>query len=118
MAESGSTSGSPYGTTLSESIENPLPFLAPAQPMCGTLGPVLQLSPPSFAEGINRARHLPARTKRSGYRIIGRGTVGTVFEIPGSELAVKKGPNIDVLWNDFRLTNKVNRSFAKSKAIL
>lgn len=55
----------------------------------------------NFTEGMNRGRGLPA-SDQSSDTIIGEGTAGTVFEIPGSELAVKKGPNVDALWNDLR----------------
>lgn len=66
---------------------------------------------------MNRARD-QAAAEKSEYRIIGMGTAGTVFEIPGSELAVKKGPNVEALWNDFHLTNGVHNSVAQTREIL
>ncbi|CAD6589584.1 MAG: hypothetical protein ASARMPREDX12_003891 [Alectoria sarmentosa] len=43
-------------------------------------------------------------------RVIGLGSCGTVFEIPGTELAFKKGTSKDGIWNDFCLTNKVHNA--------
>ena len=43
-------------------------------------------------------------------RTIGLGSCGTVFEIPGTELAYKKGTNEAGVWGDFCLTNKVHNA--------
>ncbi|KAK0507392.1 hypothetical protein JMJ35_010430 [Cladonia borealis] len=43
-------------------------------------------------------------------RTIGLGSCGTVFEIPGTELAYKKGTNEAGIWGDFCLTNKVHNA--------
>ena len=48
-----------------------------------------------------------ARRKQEPLRIIGLGTCGTVFEIPGTERAYKKGSDLAALWRDFCYTNKV-----------
>ncbi|KAG6986658.1 hypothetical protein G7Y79_00074g098550 [Physcia stellaris] len=45
--------------------------------------------------------------KQEPLRIIGLGTCGTVFEIPGTERAYKKGSDQAALWRDFCYTNKV-----------
>ena len=44
------------------------------------------------------------------FRIIGLGTCGTVFEVPGTKIAYKKGSNTVSMWNDFRLTNIVHNA--------
>ena len=43
-------------------------------------------------------------------RTIGLGSCGTVFDIPGTELAYKKGTNEAGIWADFCLTNKVHNA--------
>ena len=52
------------------------------------------------------------------YRIIGRGTAGTVFEIPGTDCAIKKGSDTKVVWNDFLLTNEAQIAFLETRGIL
>ena len=52
------------------------------------------------------------------YRIIGRGSGGTVFEVPKTELAIKKGANTHTLWNDFNLTYQAHKSFTDTKEVL
>lgn len=105
--------------------------VSPLRPTCPKLPARPRLAPSSrsaplririsrtskFTEGMHSGRKPPA-SEESGYRIIGRGTAGTIFEIPGSELAVKKGPNVDAIWDDFRLTNKVNKAFADDREML
>ncbi|KIX97021.1 uncharacterized protein Z520_07135 [Fonsecaea multimorphosa CBS 102226] len=51
-------------------------------------------------------------------RDIGRGTCGSVFEIPGTAQAIKKGANADALWNDFLLTNRAYDSYLTWKRLL
>lgn len=48
-----------------------------------------------------------AATDRDEFRTIGLGSCGSVFEIPGTELAYKKGSVEADIWKDFCLTNKV-----------
>ena len=43
-------------------------------------------------------------------RTIGLGSCGTVFEIPGTELAYKKGTSEEGIWGDFCRTNKVHKA--------
>ncbi|KAJ4317626.1 hypothetical protein N0V94_004850 [Neodidymelliopsis sp. IMI 364377] len=50
--------------------------------------------------------------------VIGRGTCGTVFEIPSTEVALKKGSNKDGLWTDANLTNTAHLAVIESKARL
>jgi hypothetical protein len=46
--------------------------------------------------------------QREALRITGLGSCGTVFEIPGTELAFKKGPNEASIRQNFCLKNKVH----------
>lgn len=70
----------------------------------------------SFAERMNRAHGSNADKK--DYRIIGTGTCGTVFEIPGTEMALKKGTDVDAMWRDFLLTNRVHTAIADTRNML
>lgn len=70
----------------------------------------------SFAERTNRARGINANEK--DYRIIGTGTCGTIFEIPETESALKKGNHTDALWRDFLLTNRVHEAITETRAVL
>jgi hypothetical protein len=51
-----------------------------------------------------------APPKDEDLRIIGQGTCGTIFEIPGTETAYKRGTDTKALWRDFLLTNSVHRA--------
>ena len=50
------------------------------------------------------------REEPKDLRIIGLGSCGTVFEMPDSELACKKGAKESNMWTDFCLTNKVHNA--------
>ncbi|KAL8725094.1 MAG: hypothetical protein Q9166_007568 [cf. Caloplaca sp. 2 TL-2023] len=52
------------------------------------------------------------------YNIIGIGSRSVVFSVPGTQLAVKKGKDINALWNDFRLTNTVYNAFLDVRDLL
>jgi hypothetical protein len=54
----------------------------------------------------------------SQFRDIGRGSCGSVFEIPGTTVAIKKGSNATAIWNDFNLTNHAYNSCLASIALL
>ena len=54
----------------------------------------------------------------SDYRIIGSGSRRTVFEIPQADFAVKKGKDINAMWNDFKLTNAAHNAMADTKELL
>ena len=54
----------------------------------------------NFTQAMYHGRGLLASDQCS-YTAIGEATAGTGFEIPGSELAVKKGANVDARWIDF-----------------
>ena len=51
-------------------------------------------------------------------RVIGLGSCGSVFELPGTELACKKAPDTIALWNDFLLTNKVHNAIINTREVL
>ena len=58
------------------------------------------------------------REEPEDLRIIGLGSCGTVFEIPGTEIAYKKGRNRSNLWTDFCLTNKVHNATKEVRNML
>lgn len=59
-----------------------------------------------------------AADEKPEYRIIGIGTCGTVFEIPGTYLAIKKGKDVKAMWNDFLLTNTVYNAILDTRESL
>ena len=61
----------------------------------------------------NASRMNKAVPTSDNLRTIGLGSCGTVFEIPGSELAFKKGTTEADIWRDFCLTNKVHNAIAE-----
>ncbi|KAL9071266.1 MAG: hypothetical protein Q9161_004282 [Pseudevernia consocians] len=63
----------------------------------------------SFASRVQRAV-LKSEMERKDFRTIGLGSCGTVFEIPGTELAFKKGTSEPGIWQDFCLTNRVHNA--------
>ena len=50
--------------------------------------------------------------------VIGLGSCGTVFELPGTEIAYKKGTKEIDLWRDFCLTNRVHNAAKEVRRIL
>ncbi|KAJ5945299.1 hypothetical protein N7516_005467 [Penicillium verrucosum] len=68
----------------------------------------------SFAERMQRAKLL----QDAALVVIGRGTCGTIFEIPGTESAYKKGSDKVSLWNDANLTNIACRAVIETKTCL
>ena len=67
----------------------------------------------------------PARGKNSRavdepteYRVIGLGTCGTVFEVPWTDFAVKKGRDVEAMRNDFLLTDRVHDAIADTRGLL
>lgn len=58
------------------------------------------------------------QTEQATFRNIGRGTCGSVFEIPGTAYAIKKGANIAAISNDFSLTNIAYNAYCKSHPFL
>ncbi|MCJ1461502.1 hypothetical protein MMC07_000099 [Pseudocyphellaria aurata] len=132
-------SGASHSSTLSEGLERALAFLSSSSP-CSSVSENRSFSPAapespsellkralsvesvvstksSFAERMNRARNRPVEDKPD-YRIIGLGSCGTVFEVPGTQLAVKKGPDTKAMRNDFLLTNRVYNAIADTRDFL
>lgn len=66
---------------------------------------------------MNRVRSKATDGKQE-YRIIGVGSCGTVFEIPGTQLAVKKGNDTKAMWNDFLLTNRMHNAITDTREVL
>jgi hypothetical protein len=62
----------------------------------------------SFASRMQRSANRSSSEQREDLRIIGLGSCGTIFEIPGTEFVFKKGTNGASLWQDFSLTNQVH----------
>ena len=74
-------------------------------------------TPSSLAERMGRAaksRAIPG----PDYRAIGLGSCGSVFEIPGTEFAIKKGKDIKAIWNDFCLTNAVHNAISNTRDLM
>lgn len=62
----------------------------------------IQSTTSSFAQRMNDARN-----KSLEYRCIGRGSFGTVYEIPGTERALKLSKGEDELFAEFNINNTV-----------
>lgn len=66
----------------------------------------------SFAERMDALRYEDADSE--ALRDIGRGSCGSVFEVPGTAFAVKKGSNANAIFNDFNLTALAYNSYLAS----
>ncbi|KAL8855891.1 MAG: hypothetical protein Q9178_007456 [Gyalolechia marmorata] len=106
-------------TILPESLHRALDFDASLPQPLGTPRDILRRhlsvrsvvsTAPSFAECLNRASR--------DIEVIGLGSCGSVFAIPGTEEAIKKGSDVHSMWNDFRLTNSVHNAFAEVRNLL
>ena len=87
---------------------------------------------PDYLEGsavkrLRRALSTRSRTQKVAFppgqkpqtlRVIGLGSCGTVFEVPGKGLAFKKGTWELDIWNDFCLTNKVHNAINQVRTSL
>ncbi|KAL2426080.1 hypothetical protein ABEF95_010644 [Exophiala dermatitidis] len=71
----------------------------------------------SSARSMNPAR-FGAIDDDAPLRDIGRGSCGSVFEIPGTGYAIKKGASTVAMWNDFNLTNCAANSYLMSLGLL
>lgn len=69
----------------------------------------------NLAERMNRVRAVATKHE---LRVIGLGTCGSVFELPGTDIAYKKGPDTLAMWNDFRLTNAVYNAVRETRDML
>lgn len=105
----------PEHNTLSPAAsKNPSGFLRSPS---GFLRRTLSVSASSSFKRMNQAQ-AKADDEKQGYRIIGVGSCGTVFEIPGTQQAVKKGNDTKAIWNDFLLTNKIHNAIADTREVL
>lgn len=77
----------------------------------------LSVSASSIFKRMDRAQ-AKADDEKQGYRIIGVGSCGTVFEIPGTQQAVKKGNDTKAMWNDFLLTNRMHNAITDTREVL
>ena len=66
-------------------------------------------TPSSFATRMQRAAS-QSGLERQPVRVIGLGSCGSVFEMPGTALAFKKGTSAPAIRRDFGLTNKVHNA--------
>ncbi|KAG8527352.1 uncharacterized protein KY384_007504 [Bacidia gigantensis] len=120
--ESRNVSAGLYSTTLSEGFVYAVPYLKVNEPLKNVpKGTSLQLLRRALStkSDISTLSSFAARTQRaamaqkpgsSDLRIIGLGSCGSVFEVPGTELAFKKGTNAAGIWQDFCLTNEVHNA--------
>ncbi|EXJ93167.1 hypothetical protein A1O3_01724 [Capronia epimyces CBS 606.96] len=106
--ESTSTRSMPRSLLLDELLEQSTRQILRQTLSVGTLLSTTS----SFAERMNAAR--VEDTDPYHLRDIGRGSCGSVFEIPGTAYAIKKGANTRAIWNDFNLTNLAHNSYLTS----
>lgn len=76
----------------------------------------LLFSKPSQVAETNRA--LGTLIDELEYQIIGLGSCGTIFEIPKTDLTIKKGGDTQTTWTDFLLTNKVYNAMLNTRNVL
>ncbi|KAI4290203.1 MAG: hypothetical protein L6R35_000526 [Caloplaca aegaea] len=71
----------------------------------------------SFA---SRMQHTASKSSPNpiDFRNIGLGSCGSVFEVPGTQMALKKGSSLDSLWIDFCLTNTVHNAILDVATVL
>lgn len=67
---------------------------------------------------VERTTNARFETPTSEFRDIGRGSCGSIFEMHGTAHAIKKGSNVDSIWNDFNLTNRAYNSCVASTNLL
>lgn len=119
-------------TTLSEGMVRALKFTSPEEPLpdVGDNSDVPEMedqtamllkktlstrsvlfTPLSYAQRMQKAA-LKSEGGKSTLRQIGLGSCGSVFEIPGTEIAYKKGTKELDIHRDYRLTRKVHEAVA------
>jgi hypothetical protein len=70
----------------------------------------VQSTSSNFAPRMNAAR-FSRPLDHLKFRDIGRGSCGSIFEIPGTPYAIKKGTNTTAIWNDYNLTSLAYNSY-------
>jgi len=123
MAHAKDISGESASTTLSDGIARPLILkdLLDQQTANDILKRTLSVgtvksTTTSSADRMNAARYKMGHQNK--LRDIGRGSCGSVFEIPGTPNAIKKGANTEAIWNDFNLNNHAYNSYLSSYCLL
>ena len=123
-------SGSSHSTTLSEGITRALQYTNLDESDDEKAGPdenasqllKRKLSTKSIisttSSFASRMQKSSVRTGVEELRIIGLGSCGSVFEIPGTELVFKKGTIQDSLLQDFQLTQKVHNEAKAVRSML
>ncbi|EUC28429.1 hypothetical protein COCCADRAFT_30319 [Bipolaris zeicola 26-R-13] len=80
-----------------------------------TLSPQIAVSSScGFANPIEKLE----ASNQSVFAVIGRGTCGTVFEVAGSKIAIKKGSDKYGLWVDANITHEASRAVMEMKVYL
>ena len=133
-------SGESHSTTMSEGLERALRYTTLTEPTGTTLleepedsesdgnsavkrlGRALSTksvfsTASSFATRMQRAAGQPG-VDSAELNVIGLGSCGTVFELPGTEIAYKKGTKELDMWRDFCLTNRVHNAAKEARNIL
>ncbi|KAL9100875.1 MAG: hypothetical protein Q9163_003802 [Psora crenata] len=118
-------SGSSNPTKLSEGVTRALNYVQITDSQCPATDPdetARQVLKRRFSTKSTVSTTLSfasaARDGSEQLRIIGLGSCGTIFEIPGTEFVFKKGTSEASLWQDFCLTNKVHNAADKVRTIL
>ena len=70
------------------------------------------------SSNASRMQKASGASDRETFRTIGLGSCGSVFELPGTELAYKKGSVETEIWRDFCLTNKVHIAVTTVRHVL
>ena len=100
-------------TRLSEITGSSFPEMpeeTPSQRLHGALSTRALISLPSVSSTRMERATLRPTPEADCLRTIGLGSCGTVFEIPGTELAYKKGTSEVGIWADFCLTGRVSNA--------
>ncbi|MCJ1226719.1 hypothetical protein MMC12_003372 [Toensbergia leucococca] len=71
----------------------------------------------SLASRMQRAAS-DSTAERQDLRVIGLGSCGSVFEVPGTEIAFKKGTSEQGIWQDFCLTNSVHNAVNQVQGLM
>ena len=77
----------------------------------------VQSTSSDFASRTNAAR-FSRISDHLEFRDIGRGSCGSIFEIPRTPYAIKKGTNTAAIWNDYNLTSLAYNSYYRSNGLL
>ena len=120
------SSNESYSTTLSGGITRVLEHTRLSEPTVSSLPEMPEETPHEHLQRAFSTRSVISTASTNATRVqstalrstseaerlrtIGLGSCGTVFEIPGTELAYKKGTSEEGIWGDFCRTNKVHNA--------